>query len=172
MVCFLLHIRQTVAFQRKTYVYTTGTLGAVQSTETRAYGNSNWIDQLTNINGTDITYDEMGNPLSWHNASELEWEGRKLKSFKKDGLPAITYTYNDSGIRTSKTVNNEKLNISLTEPKSSEKSGTITLLHSFMTTEHLLALITTTELQMLIITMEQIFGGILITFITAQEQQL
>lgn len=31
-----------------------GTLGTVQTTESRTYGNTNWIDQLTNINGTAI----------------------------------------------------------------------------------------------------------------------
>ena len=94
---------------KKTYAYTTGTLGAVQSTETRAYGNSNWIDQLTNINGTTITYDGMGNPLNWHNASALEWEGRKLKTFTKTDGTAISYTYNGDGIRTGKTVGSERV---------------------------------------------------------------
>ena len=94
---------------KKTYAYTSGTLGAVQSTETRAYGNSNWIDQLTNINGTTITYDGMGNPLNWHNASALDWEGRKLKTFTKTDGTAISYTYNGDGIRTGKTVGSERV---------------------------------------------------------------
>ena len=76
------------------------TLGSVQSIETRAYGNSNWLDQLTNINGTAITYDNMGNPLKWHNASSLTWEGRKLKTFKKTDGTVISYTYDENGIRT------------------------------------------------------------------------
>ena len=47
--------------------------------------------------------------LTWHNAESLAWEGRKLKIFTKPDETIISYTYNDSGIRTSKTVNNEKV---------------------------------------------------------------
>ena len=94
---------------KKTYAYTTGTLGAVQTTETRAYGNSNWLDQLTNINATAITYDGMGNPLNWHNASALVWEGRRLKSLTKTGGTVISYTYDENGIRTGKTVGSESV---------------------------------------------------------------
>ena len=94
---------------KKTYAYTTGTLGAVQTTETRAYGNSNWLDQLTNINATAITYDSMGNPLNWHNASAFTWEGRKLKSLTKMDGTVISYTYDENGIRTGKTVGSESV---------------------------------------------------------------
>jgi len=37
-----------------TYAYTTGTLGAVQSTYTYTYGNAEWGDQLTAYRGTSI----------------------------------------------------------------------------------------------------------------------
>ena len=84
-------------------------LGAVQSTETRTYGNTNWIDQLTNINGTTTTYDGMGNPLNWHNASALEWEGRKLKTFTKTDGTVISYTYDENGIRTGKTAGSDSV---------------------------------------------------------------
>lgn len=58
-----------------------------------------WLDELVDYNGQTITYDESGNPINYlgHN---LTWEyGRQLASF--DG---ITYTYNEKGIRVSKTV--------------------------------------------------------------------
>ena len=42
------------------------------------YGNSSWGDLLTNYNGTAITYDTIGNPTNWRNASILSWQGRNL----------------------------------------------------------------------------------------------
>ena len=81
----------------------------MQTTESRTYGNTNWIDQLTNINGTAITYDNLGNPLSWHNASSLTWEGRKLKTFTKTDGTVISYTYDENGIRTGKTVGSDSV---------------------------------------------------------------
>ena len=41
----------------------------------------------------------MGNPLSWHNASELEWEGRTLKTFTKTDGTVISYAYDENGIK-------------------------------------------------------------------------
>ncbi len=70
----------------------------------RAYGKSDWSDQLTNINGTAITYDNKGNPLKWHNASSLTWDGRKLRTFTKTDGTVISYTYDENGIRTGKKI--------------------------------------------------------------------
>ncbi len=60
-----------------------------------------WKDKLISYNGQTITYDTVGNPTEYlgHN---LEWSfGRQLTKFDSN-----TYTYNEDGIRTSKTVNN------------------------------------------------------------------
>ena len=67
---------------------------------------SEWGDLLTGYNGTTITYDEIGNPLSYYNgtAYTFTWEGRRLVGAVK-GSKTMSFTYNDSGIRTSKTVN-------------------------------------------------------------------
>lgn len=59
-----------------------------------------WQDKLTSYNGQTITYDASGNPLNYmgHN---LTWTmGRQLASYDN-----ITYSYNENGIRTGKTVN-------------------------------------------------------------------
>ena len=59
-----------------------------------------WQDKLISYNGQTITYDASGNPTSYlgHN---LTWTmGRQLASYDN-----ITYSYNENGIRTSKTVN-------------------------------------------------------------------
>ncbi|HAM63657.1 MAG TPA: wall-associated protein [Erysipelotrichaceae bacterium] len=58
---------------------------------------------MTSFDGKAITYDAIGNPLTYDGGT-FAWEGRKLTSFNKTGL-AISYTYNENGIRTSKTVN-------------------------------------------------------------------
>ena len=89
----------------KTYAYTTGELGTAVSEKAYTYGNTEWKDLLTNYNGVDITYDTIGNPLNWVNGEQLDWSGgRQLTGIVK-GNDTISYTYNDNGIRTSKTVN-------------------------------------------------------------------
>ena len=42
--------------------------------------NPSWGDLLTKYNGTTITYDEIGNPISYYNGSAytFTWEGRRL----------------------------------------------------------------------------------------------
>ena len=63
-----------------------------------------WQDLLTSYNGHTITYDEIGNPLSYYNGKNysFEWEaGRRLHSSASGGN-SITYYYNKDGIRTEK----------------------------------------------------------------------
>ncbi len=65
-----------------------------------------WQDLLTSYNGHTITYDEIGNPLSYYNGKNysFEWEaGRRLHSSASGGN-SITYYYNKDGIRTKKSV--------------------------------------------------------------------
>jgi RHS repeat-associated protein len=62
-------------------------------------------DLLTSYDGQSISYDASGNPTSYLGAT-LTWTmGRQLASYDKDSL-SVDYTYNENGIRTSKTVNN------------------------------------------------------------------
>ena len=52
-----------------------------------------------------ITYDEIGNPLSYRDGYQFTWQyGRRLSSISHNG-DSISYTYDPDGIRTSKTVN-------------------------------------------------------------------
>ena len=68
------------------------------------YGDSEWKDLLTTYNGQTITYDAIGNPLSYRDGISLTWQnGRKLASYS-DASNNITYTYDASGMRTGKTV--------------------------------------------------------------------
>lgn len=90
------------------YDYTLDELGEPLNTKTWEYNDSTWSDLLTNYNGTPITYDEIGNPLTIGSKS-LTWTGRQLQSIT-DGDSEIAYTYNGDGLRTSKTVNGETTN--------------------------------------------------------------
>ncbi len=91
---------------RKTYAFTTGTLGSVQSTINYTYGNSSWKDLLTNITGDGaITYDAMGNPTSIGGSKSLTWLGRDLVGYS-DGATSISFSYDDTGSRVSKVVTN------------------------------------------------------------------
>nr|WP_302685451.1 polymorphic toxin type 44 domain-containing protein [uncultured Ruminococcus sp.] len=72
---------------------------------TYGYDDSNWGDKLTSYNGETITYDEIGNPLSYRDGMEMSWlNGRKLTTLQS-GNDSISYKYDSNGVRTSKTVN-------------------------------------------------------------------
>ena len=71
---------------------------------TFTYSNSDWKDELTAVNGTPLTYDENGNVLTYGDKSFTWNTGRNLESIV-DGDNKYSYTYDETGIRTSKTVN-------------------------------------------------------------------
>ena len=72
-------------------------------TYTYSYGDTEWKDLLTAYNGESITYDQIGNPLSYRGKT-LTWTGRRLNTLTQNGS-TNTYLYNADGIRTQKTVN-------------------------------------------------------------------
>ena len=88
--------------ERKEYAYTTGALGAPTDTVTYAY-DSVWKDKLVSYDGEAITYDEIGNPLSYRGYT-MAWEGKRLQSLSGNSTTA-SYTYDEQGVRSSKTVN-------------------------------------------------------------------
>ncbi|MBR3415463.1 MAG: carbohydrate binding domain-containing protein, partial [Clostridia bacterium] len=82
-------------------------IGTLTSTETYGYPStdSSFRDKLTSYNNHTITYDGIGNPLSYYNGSSytMTWqEGRELASVIKGGV-TTSYEYNSDGIRTEKT---------------------------------------------------------------------
>ena len=91
---------------KKVYNYTRGSLENTVANETTtfAYANYGWKDLLVAVNGVELTYDENGNVLTYGDR-EYSWNtGRHLESIA-DGDNEYSYTYDESGIRTSKTVN-------------------------------------------------------------------
>ena len=91
----------------KEYAYQTGAAvtGTATTTNSYTYGDSNWKDKLTAYNGSSISYDAIGNPLSYYNGFTFTWQkGRQLAS-ATNGTTSVTYTYNNDGYRTAKTIN-------------------------------------------------------------------
>ena len=93
---------------KKIYAYTTESTLPEEAVEiaTYTYGNTEWKDQLTAYKNKTITYDAIGNPLTYDGNTYTWQNGRQLGGItNEDENLSITYKYNDSGIRTEKTVN-------------------------------------------------------------------
>jgi len=87
---------------RTEYNYINGSRGPLIDTYNYGYSTS-WKDQLITYDGQSITYDEIGNPLTYRDNLSFTWaNGRELSTINNNGISG-SYTYNDSGIRTSKT---------------------------------------------------------------------
>ena len=102
-----------------------------RSTNTYTYATDGWGDRLTSYNGTAITYDSMGNPVSYYNGAgtyTFSWSGRQATTIQKDWL-TYNFTYNDEGMRTSKTVNGITTNyyVSGTQILAEETNGNVTV---------------------------------------------
>jgi len=80
------------------------TLGAATKAVDYSYGDNNWKDKLTSYNGKAITYDAIGNPLTYDGYT-FKWEGGRTLSSITGNSKDISYKYNSDGIRTEKTVN-------------------------------------------------------------------
>ena len=77
-------------------------MGTVLDTITYTYGDTNWGDLLTAYDGTAITYDGIGNPLSGGTWSYAWQNGRELASMTS-GDTTWYYIYDADGMRTSRT---------------------------------------------------------------------
>ena len=88
------------------YGYPTGT----QHGNTYEYTDTSWKDKLTKVNGSNISYDANGNPLTYRDGMSFEWEnGRILKNINTSDK-AIQMSYDSNGMRTQKTVDGVKTN--------------------------------------------------------------
>lgn len=76
-----------------------------------SYQNSQWQDQLTDYNGKNMTYDEIGNLISIGENVTLNWiNGRSLSSYRDVSKNiTINYQYDKNGLRNSKIVNGKKI---------------------------------------------------------------
>ncbi len=62
-----------------------------------------WRDKLVSVDGRAVTYDAIGNPLTY-GAWSMEWtQGKRLASMNSgDGSNTLIFTYDESGMRLSK----------------------------------------------------------------------
>ena len=88
---------------KQKYAYGVSTGTPVES-KSFTYGNANWRDQLTAVDGVAIAFDQIGNPLNdgeW----TYTWEnGRQLARMQSLDIDA-SFVYNENGLRVQKTVN-------------------------------------------------------------------
>ena len=81
----------------QTYTYTYDSVGNIltasdgTTTHTYTYGDANWKDLLTAYDGEPITYDEIGNPISYYNGNRwtLDWEDGRRLSFMMKQAPVV-----------------------------------------------------------------------------------
>ena len=73
-------------------------------TVTYTYGDANWRDKLTAVNGSTICYDAIGNPLNDGTWTYTWQNGRQLQKMQKAGV-TVEFVYNADGLRVQKTVN-------------------------------------------------------------------
>ena len=99
-----------------TYEYTYDTAGNILSekkngttTKTYTYGDSQWKDLLTAVNGQAITYDACGNPTVYRNGTgtgyDMSWTNGRQLSFVESYYvlqARANYTYDVNGIRIKK----------------------------------------------------------------------
>ena len=86
--------------ERFAYADTTTPLETV----TYTYGDANWRDKLTAVNGSTIRYDAIGNPLNDGTWTYTWQNGRQLQKMQKSGVTA-EFVYNADGLRVQKTLN-------------------------------------------------------------------
>ena len=63
-----------------------------------------WGDLLTQYNGQTITYDEIGNPLTYRDGMTMEWQNGRELLMCEYSSGYSTYKYGYNGLRTSKTI--------------------------------------------------------------------
>ena len=66
------------------------------------YAQTGWKDLMTSYNGQSITYDEIGNPLTYRDGMTMTWTGRQLTMLTQNGKQN-TYKYDVDGLRLEKT---------------------------------------------------------------------
>lgn len=91
----------------KTYNYTSGSLPAIaKKTDSYTYVAVGWVDKLAYVRGKHLTYDDVGNLLTYNGKTHTWSEGRQLATFE-NGSVSAAYKYDENGLRIQKTVGNK-----------------------------------------------------------------
>lgn len=106
------NLYDAIEYNEETWELDISSLG--EPVKTISYGYDEvWKDKLTSFDDVSIEYDALGNPLNYHGYPiddvdidlNLEWNGRLLSvATSEDGSLRYEYRYNDSGLRTGKTI--------------------------------------------------------------------
>ena len=113
--------------------------GSVKTTATYSY-DPVWKDKLISYNGNAITYDAIGNPLTYIGYTYTWEEGRQLKSISGNGLN-LSFKYNDQGIRTEKTSNGVTTKYYLSGDKViQEDNGTDKIYYTYDSSSNLISM--------------------------------
>ena len=93
---------------RHNYTRKNNNLGMVKGWQEFEYAQTGWTDKLTSVNvaytPVTLTYDVNGNVLTYGNRNFTWSAGRNLAGIT-EGTNSYSYTYDEDGIRTSKTIN-------------------------------------------------------------------
>jgi RHS repeat-associated protein len=127
---------------RKTeYPYKTDiSLGTPIKTINYTYDDSNWKDKLTSYDGKNITYDQIGNPLTYDGYTYAWEQGRQLKAISGNGKN-LEFKYNDAGIRTEKKYNGVVTKYHLVGDKVTyEDNGSDKIYYTYDSSAHLVSM--------------------------------
>ncbi len=117
-------IRENNAIQNKTILYSYDANGNILNKKIYPFSNEDIIEsnsektieykyndvgEMISYNDRSITYDKLGNPISYHNGWTFTWENGKLKKASNPDTN-IQYFYGKNGRRIKKVVNGETIN--------------------------------------------------------------
>lgn len=117
-------IRENNAIQNKTILYYYDENGNILNKKIYPFSNEDIIEsnsektikykynnvgEMISYNDRSITYDNLGNPISYHNGWTFTWENGKLKKASNPDTN-IQYFYGKNGRRIKKVVNGETIN--------------------------------------------------------------
>ncbi len=115
----------------------------IVSNDVYMYANDKWTDRLIKFNNKEITYDEIGNPLSFGNDICLSWvNGKELNSYQDMSKNLnVGFQYNKEGIRIKKVVNNVETNYYLDENRIIYEQRGNDLIHYLYDSTNILGLV-------------------------------
>ena len=96
--------------------------------------------KMVSYDGKAITYDDLGNPLTYYNGTQFTWEmGRQLASAQRSDGTQITYKYNAEGLRTEKKIGENSVLYTLTGSKiTGQTDGTNTFYFRYDESDNLI----------------------------------
>lgn len=92
----------------ETYAYD-GVIGECLDIDTYEYESDENTDRVTTFNGTELLYDEIGNPLTYYDGKEFSWSGRNLEVVQMNN-GYVEYAYDKNGLRVQKDVDGKVTN--------------------------------------------------------------